>query len=87
MKEIDLLSFQVQELNDADVKLGEEEALEAERTSLMSFEKIFSLLNEAKMLLSGNENFDGGVEVVDSACSNIQKAAEYNPEYESQGLC
>lgn len=83
LKEIDLLSFQVQELNDADVKLGEEESLEAERTSLMSFEKIFSLLNEAKMLLSGNENFDGGVEVVDSACSNIQKAAEYNPEYES----
>lgn len=83
LKEIDLLSFQVQELNDADVKLGEEEALEAERTSLMSFEKIFSLLNEAKMLLSGNESFDGGVEAVDSACSNIQKAAEYNSEYES----
>lgn len=83
LKEIDLLSFQIQELNDADVKLGEEETLEAERTSLMSFEKIFSLLNEAKMLLSGNESFDGGVEAVDSACSNIQKAAEYNSEYES----
>ena len=82
LKEIDLLSFQVQELSDADIKLGEEEALEAERTSLMSFEKIFSLLNEAKMLLSGDESFDGGVEAVDRACSDIQKAAEYNPEYE-----
>lgn len=83
LKEIDLLSFQVRELNDAEVKLGEEESLEAERTSLMSFEKILSLLNEAKMLLSGNESFDGGVEAVDTACSNIQKAAEFNSEYES----
>ena len=49
----------------------------------MSFEKIFSLLNEAKMLLSGDESFDGGVEAVDRACSDIQKAAEYNNEYES----
>ncbi|MGN0501575.1 MAG: AAA family ATPase, partial [Ruminococcus sp.] len=40
LKEIDLLSFQVQELSDAEIKLGEEESLEAERTSLMSFEKI-----------------------------------------------
>ena len=83
LKEIDLLSFQVQELNDAEIKLGEEESLEAERTSLMSFEKIFSLLNEAKMLLSGDESFDGGVEAVDRACTDIQKAAEYNSEYES----
>ena len=83
LKEIDLLSFQVQELNDAEIMLGEEETLQAERTSLMSFEKIFSLLNQAKMLLSGDENFDGGVEIVDSACSNIQKAAEYNSEYEA----
>ncbi len=56
LKEIDLLSFQVQELSDAEIMLGEEEALQAERTSLMSFEKIFSLLNQAKMLLSGDEN-------------------------------
>lgn len=83
LREIDLLSFQVQELTDADVKQGEEDALEAERTSLMSFEKIFSLLNRAKMLLSGDDSFDGGVEAVDSASTAVSKAAEYNTEYES----
>lgn len=82
LKEIDLLSFQVQELNDADIQPGEQELLEAERTSLMSYEKIFSLLNEAKMLLTGDENADGGVELIDSVCSDIQQASRYNSEYE-----
>lgn len=82
LREIDLLSFQVNELFEADVQVGEEERLETERTSLMSFEKIFSLLNQAKMLLSGDDNFDGGVEAVDSAATAVQKAASYNPEYE-----
>ena len=48
LKEIDLLSYQVNELTESDVKQGEEQELESERTALMSFEKIFSLLNDAK---------------------------------------
>ncbi len=82
LREIDLLSFQSQELFDADVQIGEEEKLEAERTSLMSFEKIFSLLNDAKICLSGDGNTDGGTEAVDTAASALQKASNYNPEYE-----
>lgn len=81
LREIDLLSFQSNELFQADVQIGEEEALETERTSLMSFEKIFSLLNQAKMLLN-DDNSEGGVEAVGSAASAVQKAASYNPEYE-----
>ncbi len=81
LREIDLLSFQSNELFQADVQIGEEEALETERTSLMSFEKIFSLLNQAKILLN-DDNSEGGVEAVGSAASAVQKAASYNPEYE-----
>lgn len=77
-----MLSFQTNELYTTDVKIGEEELLENERTALMSFEKISSLLNKAKMLLSGDENCDGGVETVDYAMTSVQKAAEYNNEYE-----
>ena len=44
LREIDLLSFQSDELAKADVQIGEEEALEAERNSLMNFERIFSFL-------------------------------------------
>lgn len=81
LHEIDLLTFQVNELSQADVKAGEEEQLRAERTALLSVEKIFSLLNDAKIYLSGNDNFTGGIDAVDSACSDVQKASEYNAEY------
>jgi DNA repair protein RecN (Recombination protein N) len=79
LREIDLLSFQCNELSEAEVEIGEEEALQTERTSLMSFEKIFSLLNQAKMLLNDD---GGGVELIDSAATAVSKAADYNPEYE-----
>ena len=81
LREIDLLQFQSKELFDADIQIGEEERLEAERTALMNVEKIASLLNKARMMLDG-EDSDGGVESVDIAASAMQSAASYNPEYE-----
>ncbi len=83
LKEIDLLSYQSNELFEADVQIGEEERLESERKALMSFEKIFSLLNHAKMMLDGDGSTDGGIEAVDSAAAAVQKAASYNEEYEN----
>ncbi|MCQ2514211.1 MAG: DNA repair protein RecN [Ruminococcus sp.] len=82
LREIDLLSFQSKELFEADIKQDEEESLEAERTYLMSFEKIFSLLNQAKSALGGDDDSVGGVEAVDSAMNSIQRVADYNSEYE-----
>ena len=81
LREIDLLQFQSQELFEADVQIGEEERLEAERTSLMNFEKISSLLNKARLMLDGEES-DGGIESVDIAASAMQSAARYDAEYE-----
>ena len=83
LREIDILQFQSQELFDADVQIGEEEALEAERTTLLNFEKIFNLLSRAKLALEGEES-NGGAEAVDIAASAMQDAASYNADY--QGL-
>lgn len=80
LREIDLLSFQTNELYDADVQAGEEEELNSERSSLMNFEKIFALLNKAKSALSGEDS--GGLEAVDIASSALRNASDYNPEYE-----
>lgn len=81
LREIDLLTFQTNELYAADVQQGEEEQLNSERGSLMNFEKIFSLLNKARNALSGEES--GGTEAVDIASSALRTAADYNPEYEN----
>ena len=79
LREIDLLKFQLTELIEADVQVGEEEQLEAERQALMNYERIFSLLNKAKQSLGGD---NGGEEAVDSAVNAMQHAAELNSEYE-----
>ena len=78
--EIDLLSFQSKELFDADIQIGEEEALDSERSALMNFEKLSSLLNRAHMLLSGEDN--SGCELVDMAANAMQNAANYSADYE-----
>ena len=80
LNEIDLLSFQTEELFDADIQVGEEEALDTERTGLLNFEKISSLLNRANQLLSGEDN--SGYELVDMAANAMQSAAGYSAEYE-----
>lgn len=83
LREIDILSFQSEELAQADVQIGEEETLENERISLMNFEKIHSLLNKAKTCLSGDDNSNGGAEIIDIAATAMQNVASYNPEYET----
>ncbi len=83
LHEIDLLTYQTTELFNADVQPDETEQLENERLILMNSEKIFSLLNEAREQLDGDERVQGGIEAIDAAMNNIQKAATLNEEYES----
>lgn len=83
LHEIDLLTYQTSELFNADVQPDEIEQLENERIVLMNSEKIFTLLNDARELLDGDERTAGGVESVESAMNYIQRAASLNGEYES----
>lgn len=83
LHEIDLLTYQTTELFNADVQPDETEQLENERIILMNSEKIFTLLNDAKELLDGDERTQGGIESVETAMNYIQKASSLNAEYES----
>lgn len=79
---IDILTYQVNELDEADVQIGEKEALEEERRVLMSFEKISEALHQSKLYLEGSSN-NGAIDTVDDAVTSMQKAAMLNPELES----
>ncbi|WP_294385639.1 DNA repair protein RecN [uncultured Ruminococcus sp.] len=83
LHEIDLLTYQTTELFNADVQPDEIEQLENERIVLMNSEKIFTLLNDSRELLDGDERTAGGIEAVESAMNYIQRAASLNGEYES----
>lgn len=83
LHEIDLLTYQTTELFNADVQPDEIEQLENERIILMNSEKIFTLLNDSRELLDGDERTTGGIEAVESAMNYIQRAASLNADYES----
>ncbi len=79
---IDILTYQVNELSEADIQIGEKESLEEERRILMSFEKITSALHKSKALLEGSGT-NGAIDTVDDAVTSMEKAAMLNPELEN----
>ncbi len=78
---IDLLSYQVDELENADISVGETEKLADERLVLMNAEKITSALHKAKDYLYGS-NTTGAVDILDDAVTSLQKACVLNPDLE-----
>ncbi len=76
---IDILSYQVEELDNAGVEVGEMESLADERRILMNAGKITSSLHRAKEILEGGS---GVVDLLDDAVSALSNAADLNPQYE-----
>jgi DNA repair protein RecN (Recombination protein N) len=75
---VDVLSFQVEELENADIKIGEIEQLNEERRILMNVEKVTSELRKAKSIMDGN-NSSGVIDKLDDVVTSMQKASDLNP--------
>ena len=78
---IDVLSYQINEIESADIQVGEIEHLGEERRALMNVEKITSALHNAKDTLDGN-NTPGVIDRLDDAVTLVQKASDLNPKLE-----
>lgn len=78
---IDVLSYQVEEIENADIKVGEIEELNEERRVLMNVEKVTSQLHKAKNTLDGNAS-TGVVDMLDDVVTSLQKASDLNPSLE-----
>lgn len=66
-KELELLDYQINELEQADIKIGEKEELSRRRALIQKSEAITNALNSALNTVNGNDDMDG----VQSACNNI----------------
>ncbi len=75
MQKIDLLSYQVQEIDAAALRIGEEEELEQRRIVLSNGEKIESSLVSAYALCSEDNN---ARDKLGQACSSLEKIAGFN---------
>ena len=83
LQEIDLLSYQVNEIENADLQIGEEEELNNERFVLQNSEKLTEMLTEAKIYADGDGNVTGALETLDNICTAISNGAGYNPNLSS----
>lgn len=75
-RKLDLLNYQVNEIENADLKVGEEDELEERRTVIMSSEKITINLSDAEKNLS-----DIAVDSINIAIKDLEKIEKYNEEY------
>lgn len=75
-RRLDLLRYQLNEIDCANLKENEEEELEAERRRMMNSEKIYSCLNEVDANLSENV-IDG----INSSIKALEKIEDIDSEY------
>ncbi|WP_404459521.1 DNA repair protein RecN [Oceanobacillus kapialis] len=72
---LDLLEFQLKELEQANLEPNEDEVLEEERSSLANFEKIYTALQDAYNALYGEQK---GLEWVNSARNALDVSSDYD---------
>ena len=77
-RKLDLLNYQVNEIEVANLKAGEEDELESKRKLMMSAEKISKNLLEAEELI-GNCIIDE----MNTAIRAMEKIEDFNPEYKT----
>ena len=78
-RKIDLLSYQVQEIEDAGLTAGEEQILENRRKVLANASTIRDRLAQSYALLSGGDESAGSVDLLGEASHALDVAAQLDP--------
>ena len=79
-RRVDTLNYQIQELERAQLKAGEDEELSARRTLLRSAGKLMEAVQSAEFALSGDEDRDGACSLIAQAEGEIQGVSSISPE-------
>ena len=79
-RQIDLLSYQIDELTKADIKIGEKEELLARRKIINNSQKLATALNEAYCAINGGEDYNGASSMLFDAARALSEVAQYLPD-------
>lgn len=82
-RKIDVLSYQIDEIEKAEINPGEWEKLKIRRTELQNYEKIQGGLYGAYEALSGGDDFTGAVQLLSGAFRELSSIAQYSEEAEN----
>lgn len=77
-RKLDLLRYQVNEIEEANLKVREEEELENENKLINNSEKIYNNLYKTNELIENS-----AIESISTAVRNMEKIEEYSKEYEN----
>lgn len=82
-RRMDLLRYQIEELEAGEIRLGEQEELTQQRTMFRNSEKIAESIAIAKNALDGDDESSGAVSSVGTAADSLEDAARFLPSLTS----
>ncbi|MBQ7460376.1 MAG: DNA repair protein RecN [Oscillospiraceae bacterium] len=82
-RRLDMLSYQINELERANLRPGEFEEKSARRTLLKNSGKLTAAVSDAAAAMLGGERSDGALGLIESALSNVEYALRYSEGFAS----
>ncbi len=78
-RRMDILRYQIEELENAQIRIGEQAELTERRDEIRNSERIVRSVGEACARLQGDEETDGAVAAVSAAADALEQAARFAP--------
>ncbi|MCI1964748.1 MAG: DNA repair protein RecN [Oscillospiraceae bacterium] len=79
-RQVDLLTYQIKELESADFQPGEQEDLNRKKNLYRNSERVAQAIAQAKAALSGDEEMPGAVSAVSQAADALDDAQRFLPD-------
>ncbi len=79
-RRIDILSYQIDEIEKAEINPGEWDKLKDRRNELLNFEKIQGSLSSAYSALNGGDSFAGAVEMLSGAFRELSSVSSFSDD-------
>lgn len=79
-REIDILEYQINEIQEANISVGELENLLSRRDIIANSEKISTAVSIANLSLYGDDDLPGGIALLEKAVNNLSNVSMFYPQ-------
>lgn len=80
-RRLDILNYQIEEIQKADIRTGEKDELTEKLGFLRNAEKVLNLLHTAYAALNGDGEMPGAADIAADAASKLLSAADYSSDF------
>lgn len=80
-RRLDILNYQIEEIQKADIRPGEKDELTEKLGFLRNAEKVLDLLHTAYVALNGDGEMPGAADIAADAASKLLSAADYSSDF------